>query len=332
MKALLSTAPGGPETLELADISAPEPGEGQIRVAVEACGINFPDVLIIQDLYQFKPARPFAPGAEFAGTVDLVGPGVTGLAPGDRVMGSMVYGALAEQVCIDASRCFRIPDDMPMTEGAALLLTYGTSYYALERRAAIRPGETLLVLGAAGGVGLAAVDLGKAMGARVIGAVSTPEKAAAVKQRGADEVIIYPAGTLDRAAAKAFTDRIRGASGGGVDVIYDAVGGSYAEPALRAINWEGRYLVVGFPAGIPAIPLNLALLKSCQIVGVFWGGWIERALDEYRQDVSEILALYAAGKIRPLVSATYPLSRGGDAIAHLASRSAIGKVVVTMAE
>ncbi|HEX7872287.1 MAG TPA: NADPH:quinone oxidoreductase family protein [Sphingobium sp.] len=330
MKALLSEAPGGPETLVLRDYPLPEPGPGEIRVRVASCGINYPDALIIEDRYQFKPQRPFAPGAEVSGIVDAVGDGVTDFSVGDRVLGGDVYNCLAEQVVLRAARCYPMPPSMPMDVAAAFLMTYGTSHHALKDRARIAAGETLLVMGAAGGVGLAAVELGKAMGANVIAAVSSTEKGEIARTHGADSVIVYPHGPLDRDAARAFNAAIRDAAGGEVDVVYDPVGGTYAEPALRALAWEGRYLVVGFPAGIPAIPLNLPLLKGCQIVGVFWGSFIERFPQRNRANVAELLDLYASDRLHPVISAHYPLERGGEAIAHLASRRAIGKVVVTV--
>jgi NADPH:quinone reductase len=332
MKALLSRAVGAPETLEIGVVPDPVPLPGEIRIRVEACGINFPDVLIIQDLYQFKPARPFAPGCEVAGVVDAVGAGVSGFRPGERVLGGGGWGGLAELTVISAARCFSVPDAMPADHAAAFLMTYGTSHYALKDRAHLQAGETLLVLGAAGGVGLAAVELGKAMGARVIAAVSSEAKAAVARERGADATIVYSAGSLDRAAARALGAEIKAAAGGDVNVVYDGVGGAYAEPALRSIAWDGRYLVVGFPAGIPSIPLNLTLLKGCSIVGVFWGSFVDRFPDQHRRNVAEIFELYRLGKLRPLVSARYPFARGGEAIAHLASRSAVGKVVVMLGE
>lgn len=330
MKALLSTAPGGPETLTFADMPAPAAGAGEVVIDVRAVGVNYPDVLIIEDKYQFKPGRPFAPGGEVAGIVHCLGEGVSGLAPGDRVIGSTVSGGMAEQIAIHAGRVRKIPDAMPFDEAAAFLTTYGTSHYALKDRAALKAGESLLVLGAAGGVGVAAVELGKAMGARVIAAVSTREKADFIRGCGADDVVIYPAhlNEDDKAATKALSEAFK--SAGGVDVIYDAVGGAYAEPALRAMNWDGRFLVIGFPAGIPRIPLNLTLLKSCQIVGVFWGAFTAREPARNEANIAELFALYAAGRIRPRVSAHFPLADAAQAIRHLADRKAIGKVVVTV--
>ncbi|MDZ4778381.1 MAG: NADPH:quinone oxidoreductase family protein [Alphaproteobacteria bacterium] len=332
MKALFSTAPGGPETLVLTDAPAPVAGPGEVVVSVKAVGVNFPDVLIIKDMYQFKPERPFAPGGEIAGVVKSVGEGVTTLKPGDRVIGSTGWGGMAEELALNANRVRKIPDAMPYDEAAAFLMTYGTSHYALKDRAHIKPGESLLVLGAAGGVGIAAVELGKAMGAKVIAAASTQEKVDFAKACGADEGIVYPA-TLDendRAATKALSEAFKTAGGGGVDVIYDAVGGAYAEPALRAMNWEGRFLVIGFPAGIPKIPLNLTLLKSCQVVGVFWGAFVARDPKANEANVAELFDLYAKGKIKPRVSAHFPLARGAEAIQHLADRKVQGKVVVTI--
>ena len=330
MKAVLSTEPGGPETLSLADIPEPTPGDGQVVVDVHAVGINFPDGLIIQDLYQFKPERPFSPGGEIAGVVSAVGPGVETLTVGTRVLSMTGWGGLVEKIAVDAGACAPIPPEMPFEEAAAFLFTFGTSHYALKNRAAIREGETLLVLGAAGGVGLAAVQLGKAMGAAVIAACSSQEKVDLCLEHGADSGIVYPLGPLDRDAQKDLSARIKAAGGGGVDVVYDAVGGDYAEPAVRALNWEGRFLVVGFPAGIPKLPLNLTLLKSCQIVGVFWGAFTGMDPAGHAENVAELFALYAAGKIRPHVSNTYPLERAGEAISELTERRAKGKVVVTL--
>src|ERR1700730_4115549 len=272
MKALLSRQPGLPHTLTLEDIAEPVPGAGQVRVSVRAVGVNFPDLLVIQDLYQVKPPRPFSPGAELSGVVDMVGDGVTHVQAGDRVLLSPVLNAMAEKAIGQAENCWKIPDAMPFDEAAALLLTYGTSQHALNDRARLKPGETLLVLGAAGGVGLAAVELGKAMGARVVAAASTADKLALAKEHGAAETVQYPAVALDKAAARALTDHFKSVCGAnGAQVIFDPVGGDYTEAALRAIGWQGRYLVVGFTAGVPKLPLNLTLLKSCQIIGVFWG-------------------------------------------------------------
>ena len=332
MKALLSVGVGGPETLDLREVDAPVAGPGQLLVRVHACAINYPDVLIIEDRYQFKPPRPFAPGGEVAGVVEALGEGVTGFVVGDRVIAVCGHGGLAEQIAIPAAVAHKLPPERSFEEGAALLLTYATSIHALVDRAAIKEGETLLVLGAAGGVGLSAVELGVAFGARVIGAVSSEAKAEAVRKAGASDVVIYDRAPFDRDASKALADKFKAAVGrDGADVIYDAVGGDYCEPALRSIAWEGRYLVVGFPAGIPRLPLNLTLLKSCDVRGVFWGAFAAREPQRNSAHIDWLFRLWASGKIAPLVSEILPLARGGDAISRLADRSAIGKIVVRVA-
>jgi NADPH2:quinone reductase len=331
MKAMLSRRVGGPETLTLEELPDPRPGDGQVLLAVKACGVNYPDLLIIEDRYQFKPERPFSPGGEVAGVVAAVGEGVTGLKPGDRVIGSCGWGGMAEKLRIEAASCIAIPAAMPFDVASALVLTYGTSIYALKDRAKLKKGETLLVLGAAGGVGLSAVELGKAYGARVIAAVSSEQKLALAKKHGADSGVVYPPGPFDKAGSKALADLFKTACGeNGADVIYDPVGGDYSEAALRSIAWEGRFLVVGFPAGIPKLPLNLTLLKSCQVVGVFWGAFTRRDPKANADNVAELMTMYSKGAIKPLVSERYPLARAGEAIAMLAARKAMGKIVVTM--
>ena len=331
MKALLSRQPGLPHTLTLEDIAEPVPGAGQVRVSVRAVGVNFPDLLVIQDLYQFKPPRPFSPGAELSGVVDMVGDGVTHVQAGDRVLLSPVFNAMAEMAIGQANNCWKIPDAMPFDEASALLLTYGTSQHALNDRARLKPGETLLVLGAAGGVGLAAVELGKAMGARVVAAASTPDKLALAKEHGADEGVVYPPGELDKTEARALTQLFKDVCGPeGANVVFDGVGGAYTEAALRAIAWEGRHLVVGFTAGIPKLPLNLALLKGCQVVGVLWGEWASRFPANHATNVSELMKLYIEGKIKPAVTERFPLAQGADAIARLGTRQVRGKIVVTI--
>src|SRR3984957_9237162 len=333
MKALLSRNPGGPETLVLEDIPEPAAGPGEVRVAVRACGVNYPDLLIIQDLYQYKPPRPFAPGAEVAGVVDSVGEGVRNVGPGDRVLMSPARSGMAEKAVGPASNCWKIPDAMPFDEAAALLMTYGTSQHALKDRAQLISGETLLVLGAAGGVGLAAVELGKAMGARVVAAASSAEKLALAREHGADEGVQYPVGALDKTQARALTDRFKSACGAdGAQVIYDAVGGDYTEAALRAIGYQGRHLVVGSPAGIAKLPLNLPLLKSCQIIGVFWGDFTARNPALHAANVGALMALYGEGRIKPAVTERFPLARGAEAIAALGARRVRGKVVVVIGE
>ncbi len=328
MKALLSKAPGLPDTLVVEDVPSPKPKAGEVVVSVKAVGVNFPDFLIIQDMYQYKPARPFSPGGEIAGVVKEVGEGVTNLKPGDKVFGSIGAGGMAEEVLTQASRMNILPDFMPFEEGAALLMTYGTSQYALKQRGKLQPGEKLLVLGAAGGVGLAAVELGVAMGAEVIAAASTQEKVDFAISKGAHKGFVYPSNPLSKDQQKAFSDQIKEVSGGGVDVIYDGVGGDYAEPAVRALNWDGRFLVVGFPAGIPKLPLNLTLLKSCQIVGVFWGAFVARDPKAHQENLAELFALYQKSAIRPHISNTYPLEKAADAIKELSERRAKGKVVI----
>ena len=329
MKALLSPAPGGPDTLRVTDLPDPQPGPGQLLVRGRAAASNYPDVLIIEDKYQLKPPRPFAPGGEIAGEVIGIGEGVQGWSTGDRLIAVPGFGGLAELITIPGATAFRLPPERSYTEGAALLLTYATSIHALWDRGRLQAGQTLLVLGAAGGVGLAAVELGKARGARVVAAVSSEDKAQAARDAGADEALVYPRGPFDRNGQKALADQFKFAVGpAGADVIYDPVGGDYAEPALRAIAWEGRYLVVGFPAGIPRLPLNLTLLKSCDVCGVFWGAFAMRDPQANAAHVSELFELWDAGKICPKVSATYPLERAGEAIAAMAARQVIGKLVV----
>jgi NADPH2:quinone reductase len=330
MRALLSTAPGGPETLAIGELPDPVPAPGEVVIAVAAAGVNFPDTLIIEDLYQLRPPRPFAPGGEAAGTIVAVGEGVSGWKPGDRVMAMTRSGAMAERVAVSQDGLFALPERHGFVEGSALLFTYGTAVHALVDRGHLKAGQTLLVLGAAGGIGIASIEVGKALGARVIAAVSSEEKAEAARAAGADVALIYSHAPLDKAASKALADAFKQACGaGGADVVVDPVGGDYAEPALRAIAWEGRYLVLGFPAGIPAIPFNLPLLKSCDICGVFWGAFAEREPETNRAHIARLLAWWAEGRIGPRIAATYPLERGGEAIAALVARAVIGKVVVT---
>ncbi|PWG03754.1 NADPH:quinone oxidoreductase [Sphingosinicella humi] len=328
---MLSRAPGGPETLELAELPDPAPARGQLLVRVKACAINYPDVLVIEDKYQFKPERPFAPGGEIAGVVEAVGEGVRGWSEGDRLIAVVRQGGLSEKIVIDAATALPLPHERSFEEGSALLLTYATAIHALLDRGRLEAGQTLLVLGAAGGVGLAAVELGEAFGARVIAAVSSEEKAEAARQAGANEVLVYPRGPFDKDQSRALAQMFKEAVGpNGADVILDPVGGDYAEPALRSIAWEGRYLVVGFPAGIPKLPLNLTLLKSCDVCGVFWGAFAMRDPEANAAHIRTLFRLWDEGRIAPRISRTWPLERGGEAIAHMAAREAIGKLVVTM--
>ena len=329
MKAMLSHEPGGPETLKLTEMEAPAPSKKQVRIRIRAAGLNFPDTLIIKDMYQMKPPRPFAPGGEVAGEIEALGEGVEGLKIGDRVLAMAGFGGFATHLCIDAARVMKIPDAMPYDEASCLVLTYGTSHHALKNRAEIKAGESLLILGAAGGVGAAAIELGKAAGARVIAAVSSEEKAQFCRDLGADETIIYARDMDDRDAQKAFSAQIKEAAGGdGVDVVYDAVGGAYAEPAVRALAWKGRFLVVGFPAGIPKIPLNLTLLKGCQIVGVFWGAHTLREPAMHAENMADLFRMYKDGQIKPRISARFPLEKAADALNLMMDRKVLGKVVL----
>lgn len=322
MKAILCEQWGGPETLRLADIPLPEPGQGQVRIRIAAAGVNFPDVLIIQKKYQMQPALPFVPGAEVAGTIDAVGDGVQGLAPGMAVAALCGIGGFAEACVVDAALCVPLPPGVPMDLAASLVLAWGTSWHALRDRAALREGETLLVLGAAGGVGLAAVQIGHAIGARVIAAAGTPEKLALCRAHGADEAIDYEREDL-REALKRLT------AGKGPDVIFDAVGGRFTEPAFRSIAWRGRHLVIGFAAGdVPALPLNLPLLKGASLVGVFWGEFAKREPKRNADGLREVLGWIGSGEIRPLVSRRYPLADAAQALADMAARRVTGKVVV----
>lgn len=331
MKALLSKAAGGPETLVLEDVADPVAGPGQILVAVKACSVNYPDVLIIEDKYQFKPPRPFSPGSEVSGIVEAVGEGVANFKVGDRVLGATgSSGGMSEKVVLNAATAYELPAERSFAEGAALILTYGTSIHALLDRGHIKEGDTLLILGAAGGVGLAAIELGVAFGARVIAAVSSEEKAKVAREAGASDVVIYGRAPFDKDQSKALSEAFKKAVGpNGADIIYDAVGGDYADPAIRSIAWEGRYLVVGFPSGIPKLPLNLTLLKSCDVCGVFWGAFTMRDPEKNRDHIARLFRLWKDGKINPRVTDTFPLEKGGDAIAKMARREAIGKLVVT---
>jgi NADPH2:quinone reductase len=331
VRALLSHQPGGPETLRLTELPDPVPGPGELLVRVRACAINYPDVLIIADNYQLKPPRPFAPGSEIAGEVEQVGDGVMDWSPGDRLIAATGYGGLAEKVVIPADRAIPLPRERGFAQGSALLLTYATAVHALVDRAGLEAGRTLLVLGASGGVGMASVEIGKALGARVIAAVSSQEKAAAARDAGADDLLVYPAGPFDRDGQKALSRMFKDAVGAdGADVILDPVGGDYSEAALRSIAWGGRFLVVGFPAGIARLPLNLTLLKSCDVRGVFWGGFVGREPKRNAAHVAQLFRWWAEGTIAPRISATYALERGGEAIAALRDRKAIGKLVVTL--
>jgi len=331
MKALLSFEPGSAESLRLDDLPDPQPAPRELLVRVRACAINYPDVLIIEDKYQLRPPRPFAPGSEIAGEIEAVGEGVAGWSTGDRIIAATGFGGLAEKVVIPADRAIRLPPERSFEEGSALLLTYATAIHALLDRGRLEQGETLLVLGAAGGVGIAAVELGKAFGARVVAAASSDEKASAAMNAGADAALVYPLGPFDRDGQKALAALFKDAVGpDGANVIFDPVGGDYSEAALRGIAWQGRFLVVGFPAGIPKLPLNLTLLKSCDVCGVFWGAFVARDPKSNSEHIETLFRLWGEGRIAPMISATFPLERGGEAIAMLGDRRAIGKIVVTL--
>jgi NADPH2:quinone reductase len=323
MKAVLCKSHGMPDTLVVEDVPSPDLTEGQVLISVKACGVNFPDTLIIQGKYQFKPDLPFSPGGEVSGVIKAVGDGVTNVSVVDRVIAFSTWGGFAEELAVDANRLIRMSDKMEFEKASAFILTYGTSYHALKDRANIQPGETLLVLGASGGVGLAAIQLGKAMGARVIAAASTKEKLDVCAANGADELINYSSEDL-RARVKEITQ------GAGVDVIYDPVGGPLSEKALRDMSWRGRFLVVGFAVGeIPKVPLNLALLKGCSIVGVFWGDFTRRepALNEANNQ--ELMRLFEAGKISPHIHKVYPLTQASEALNELLDKKVSGKVVLS---
>lgn len=323
MRALICKEFGPYENMEVAEVEAPPLGEGFVQVDVKAAGVNFPDILLVEGKYQAQPPFPFIPGTECAGIVSELGKNTSGFKPGDRVIVATMLGGFAEQAVAPAAQVIPIPDAMSFEHAAAFTTIYGTSYHALKQRAKLQPGESVLVLGAAGGVGLATVQLAKAMGAKVIAAASSAEKLEIAREGGADELINYT--TEDMKA------RVREITGGkGVDVVYDPVGGDYSEAALRATGWGGRYLVIGFAAGpIPKVPLNLALLNSRDILGVFWGAWAGRFPRENAQNMKELFDLYEAGKISPHISASYPLNDFAKAFADIMERRVKGKVILT---
>jgi len=322
MKAIVCKAWGLPDTLTVEELPDLSPAPGQVIINVQAAGVNFPDVLIIQNKYQFKPELPFTPGSELAGTVIAVGQGVTQVKIGDKVIAFTGHGAFAQQVAVPAQAVMPMPPGMDFDTAAAITLTYGTSHHAVVDRAQLKPGETMLVLGAAGGVGLAAIEIGKALGAQVIAAASSDEKLEVCKAHGADATINYSTQDL-REAIKAATD------GKGPDVIYDPVGGIYAEPAFRSIGWRGRYLVVGFANGeIPKLPLNLALLKGASLVGVFWGDFARREPQANQAAMRELMTWLAVGKIKPHISGRYALADTPRALNDMAARKVTGKVVI----
>lgn len=322
MKALLCTHYGPPDELQIADLPEPVPKAGEAVVRIKAAALNFFDTLIIQGKYQTKPAFPFSPSAEFAGVVESIGPGVADFKPGDRVLGFTGYGAAREAIAVSTTMLTPIPHELDFDRAAGLCVTYGTTLYALKNRANLQPGETLAVLGASGGTGLAAIEIGKLMGARVTACASSPEKLDFAHKHGADDGIDY--------ATENLKDGLRRVTNGkGVDVIYDPVGGSYAEAALRGIAWEGRYLVIGFAAGdIPKVPFNLYLLKSANVLGVFWGAWTERDPDGHRTNTAQLLKWAADGRLSSHVHAVYPLSEAATALKAIAERKVMGKVIL----
>ncbi|MFN0160614.1 MAG: NADPH:quinone oxidoreductase family protein [Burkholderiales bacterium] len=322
MKAVMCKQFGPPDTLVLEDVASPVAGKGEVVIDIKAASVNFPDVLIIENKYQFKPPLPFAPGSEVAGLIKEVGEGVTHLKPGTPVVALLGNGAFAEEVAVAADKVVPLPAGVDMAVAAAMGLTYATSHHALIDRGGLKAGETLLVLGAAGGVGVAAIEIAKIVGARVIAAASSAEKLAVCKAHGADELINYVSEDL--------RERLKALTGGkGVDMVYDPVGGSYSEPALRSIAWRGRFLVVGFANGeIPRIPLNLTLLKGCAIVGVFWGDFARREPKENYAMMKELFTWLQEGRIRPHISARYPLAKTAAALNAMAARQVTGKVVI----
>ncbi len=322
MKALLCTRYGTPDDLEIADIPEPQPAAGEVVVRVAAAALNFFDTLIIAGKYQHKPPFPFSPAAEFAGTVERIGAGVSGFAPGDRVLGNIGWGAAREKVAVPAAKLVAIPAGLDFDQAAGLTVTYGTTLHALKDRAKLKAGETLAVLGAAGGTGLSAVEIGKLMGARVIACASSDAKLALTRARGADEGVNYATTDL-KVALRQLT------GGNGVDVVYDPIGGEQGEAALRGMDWGGRFLVIGFAAGdMPKLPLNLVLLRSYDVLGVYWGAWAERHPAEHKANMEQILAWCAEGKLSPHVQASYPLSEAATALKAIAARQVMGKVIL----
>jgi NADPH2:quinone reductase len=322
MRAIVCKTWGGPETLALEDLPSPRAGPGEVVIDVKAAGVNFPDVLIIQNKYQIKPSLPFTPGAELAGKVKEVGAGVERFKPGDAVAAYVTTGAFAEECVVPASKVMPVPDGVEFASAAAFSLTYGTVWHALKDRGSLKPKETLLVLGAGGGVGIAAVDIGAALGARVIAAASSDEKLAICRARGAEETINYAREDLRARLREIVGER-------GVDVVFDPVGGKYSEPALRGIAWRGRFLVIGFANGeIPKIPLNLVLLKGAAIVGVYWGGWVEREQEASQRETQVLFDWLKDGRLKPLVSARFSLAQTADALRAMEARKVTGKAII----
>ena len=332
MRAILCKDYGPPESLVLEDIESPTAGENDVVIKVHNAAVNYPDILVIQNLYQIKPPLPFSPGGEVSGEVIASGDKVDTLKIGDRVMAVIGTGGFREEIAVPASLCMPIPDSLDFKLAAAMGLTYGTSYHALKDRARIQSGETLFIMGASGGVGLAAVELGKSMGARVIAAASSEDKLQVCRDHGADATLLYKTGGLSPDEQKAFSEEVKNLTDGkGVDVVYDAIGGDYAEPAVRAMAWGGRYLVVGFVAGyIPNIPLNLTLLKGTSLVGVFWGRFNAEQPKDARQNIIDLLRLLQEGNIKPHISGVYSLEDAAKALRQMAERKVMGKLVIDL--
>ena len=330
MKILHCKEYGPVENLVWEDIDSPEPAENEVVVSIKAAALNFPDYLIVQGLYQFKPDLPFAPGNEGAGVIKKIGKNVTRFKEGDRVYFMAPYGAFAEEACMNEFGVFPIPDDVSFELAASYQMAYGTSYHALVQRGELEKDDEVLILGASGGVGLAALDIAKAKGARVVAGVSTEEKAKVCREYGADEVVVYGLGPADKDAAKALSAELKSKSiKGGYDIIYDPIGDCYAEPAFRSIGWKGKYLVVGFAAGqIPKLPINLTLLKGASVVGVFWGAFTGREFEENQKNIKDINSMLIAGKIKPLISKKIPMEQAKEAINLIGSRGVVGKVVL----
>jgi NADPH2:quinone reductase len=330
MKILHCKEYGPVENLVWEDIDSPEPGENEVLVSIKAAALNFPDYLIVQGLYQFKPDLPFAPGNEGAGVVKKIGKNVTRFKEGDRVYFMAPYGAFAEEACMNEFGVFPIPDDVSFELAASYQMAYGTSYHALVQRGELKKDDEVLILGASGGVGLAALDIAKAKGARVVAGVSTEEKAKVCKEYGADDVVVYGLGPADKDAAKALSAELKSKSiKGGYDIIYDPIGDCYAEPAFRSIGWKGKYLVVGFAAGqIPKLPINLTLLKGASVVGVFWGAFTGREFEENQKNIKDINSMLIADEIKPLISKKLPMEQAKEAINLIGSRGVVGKVVL----
>lgn len=332
MRTLLSVEKGGPEKLVFnGNAPIPEPGPGQVRIRVHAAALNMPDLLLIEDKYQDRPERPFAPGSEVAGIIDALGPDVSQFTLGQRVMAVTSYGGLAEYACAPVTKTSVIPDDMPFDHASALLVTYATAWHALKYRGNLQAGETLLVLGASGGVGLAAIELGNALGARVVAGVSSAAKLAVAKDAGAADGIIYPTGNLTPEQQRLLSKEFKKLGGdAGIDAIFDPIGGPYVEPAFRAIGWGGRYLIIGFATGISSLPMNLPLLKGAGVLGVYWADSLIRNPEGHRKAVAELCDLYSQGLIQPRIQARFALEDGVQALKLLGSRTATGKIVITI--